>query len=289
MNLRKFQYFLLHYSLYNLDFFSEPSTIVPLLHRLNVCIFTLFKPLASFLYATWSSATFLASCSEPWTCGNFNTLIISITLQPVGLGLFTAPSTIVPSLHRLKPSIFKIFKPLASVSYATWSSATFLASCSEPWTCGNFNILIVSITLHPARFGFFTGPSSIVPSLHRQKVCIFTLFTPLALFSYATWSSTIFLASYSEPWIHGSFYYKHIIPNIWLQRTGEIAAVSTNVELRDKINAHLLMVGEQLFQPYTYVSVTLYLHFHVVNPNITYVTIITSITYINYVTLYYYN
>ena len=49
------------------------------------------------------------------------------------------------------------------------------------------------------------------------------------------------------------------------------------------------MVGEQLFQPYTYVSVTLYLHFHVVNPNITYVTIITSITYINYVTLYYYN
>ena len=36
---------------------------------------------------------------------NFNTLIISITLQPVGLGLFTAPSTIVPSLHRLKPSI----------------------------------------------------------------------------------------------------------------------------------------------------------------------------------------
>ena len=50
---------------------------------------------------------------------NFNTLIISITLQPVGLGLFTAPSTIVPSLHRLKPSIFKIFKPLASFSCAT--------------------------------------------------------------------------------------------------------------------------------------------------------------------------
>ena len=134
--------------------------------------------------------------------------MVSITLQSVGLGLFTAPLPIAPSLHRLKPSIFKIFKPLASFSYASWSSATFLASCSEPWTCGNFNTLIVSITLHPARFGFFTGPSSIVPSLHRQKVCIFTLFTPLALLSYVTWSSTIFLASYSELWIHGSFYYK---------------------------------------------------------------------------------
>ena len=42
-----------------------------------------------------------------------------ITLQPVGLGLFTAPSPIVPSLHRLKPSIFKLFKPLASFAYAT--------------------------------------------------------------------------------------------------------------------------------------------------------------------------
>ena len=49
----------------------------------------------------------------------FNSLIVSITLQPVGLGLITAPSTIVPSLHRLKPSIFKLFKLLASFSYAT--------------------------------------------------------------------------------------------------------------------------------------------------------------------------
>ena len=51
------------------------------------------------------------------TCENFNTLIVSIMLQPVGLGLFTAPSTIVPSLHRLKPSIFKLFTSLASFSY----------------------------------------------------------------------------------------------------------------------------------------------------------------------------
>ena len=149
-------------------FFSEPSTIVPSMHRLNVCIFTLFKLLASFLHATWSSANFLASCSEPWTGGNFNTLIISITLQPEGFELFTAPSTIVP-LHCTdwNQVFFKPFKPLtsfsASVSCATWSSATFLASCSEPWTCGNFNTLIVSITLHHSRFGFFTGPSSIVP------------------------------------------------------------------------------------------------------------------------------
>ena len=51
--------------------------------------------------------------------------IVSFTLQPVGLGLFTAPSPIVPSSHGLKPSIFKFFKHLASLSYATCSSATF--------------------------------------------------------------------------------------------------------------------------------------------------------------------
>ena len=33
-------------------FFAVPSTNVPSLHRLNVRIFTLFKPPASFLYAT---------------------------------------------------------------------------------------------------------------------------------------------------------------------------------------------------------------------------------------------
>ena len=32
--------------------FADPSTIAPSLHRLNVCIFALLKPLASFLYAT---------------------------------------------------------------------------------------------------------------------------------------------------------------------------------------------------------------------------------------------
>ena len=182
-----------------LGLFTASSPIVPSLQRLKSSIFKIFKPLASFSYATCSSTTFLSSCSELWICGNLNTLILSITLQPVGLGLFTAPSPIVPSLHRLKPSIFKNFTPLASFSYVTWSSATFPASCSEPWTCENFNTLIVSITLHPARFGFFTGPSSIVPSLHRLKFYVLTLIIPLALFSYATWSSTTFLASYSEP------------------------------------------------------------------------------------------
>ena len=176
-------------------------TCVPSLQRRMACILKLFTPLASFSYATWSSATFLASRSEPRICWNFYTPMVSITLQPVGLSSFTASSPIVPSLHRLNPSIFKLFKPLASFSYAIWSSATFLASCSEPWTCGNFNTLIVSITLHPSRIGFFTSPSSIIPSLHRQRICICKLFTPLALFSYAAWSSATFLASYSEPWI----------------------------------------------------------------------------------------
>ena len=80
--------------------------------------------------ATWSSAIFLASWSEPRICWNFYTPMVSITLQPVGLGLFTASSPIVPLWHRLKPSIFKLFKPLASFSYAIWSSAPFLWSCS---------------------------------------------------------------------------------------------------------------------------------------------------------------
>ena len=40
--------------------------------------------------------------------------MVSNTLQPLGLGLFTASAPIVPSLHRMKPSIFKLFKPLAS-------------------------------------------------------------------------------------------------------------------------------------------------------------------------------
>ena len=47
----------------------------------------------------------------------------------------------------------------------------------------------------PVRMGFFTRPSAIVPLLHRLMACIFKLFTPLASFSYATWSSATFLAS----------------------------------------------------------------------------------------------
>ena len=185
--------------------FVRPSTIVPLLHRQMACIFKLFTPLASFSYATWSSATFLARWSEPRICWNFCTPVVSFTLQPVGLGLFTASSPIVPSLHRLKPSTFKRYKPLASFSYSIWSSATFLASCSEPWTCGNFNTLIVSITLQPVGLGLFTAPSPIVPSLHRLKPSISKLFKPLASFSYAIWSSATFLASCIEPWTCGNF------------------------------------------------------------------------------------
>ena len=33
---------------------------------------------------------------------------VSITIQTLGLGFFTASSPIVPSLHRLKPSILKL-------------------------------------------------------------------------------------------------------------------------------------------------------------------------------------
>ena len=58
--------------------------------------------------------------------------VLSITLQPVQFGFFTDPSTIVPSLHRLNVRIFTLFKPLSSFLYATSSSATYLASFSEP-------------------------------------------------------------------------------------------------------------------------------------------------------------
>ena len=47
-------------------------------------------------------------------------------------------------------------------------------------------ISVLSITLQPLQFGFFTDPSTIVPSLHRLNVCIFTLFKLLASFLYAT-------------------------------------------------------------------------------------------------------
>ena len=47
------------------------------------------------------------------------TLRVSITRQSLGLGLFTAPSPNVPSLQRLKSSIFKPFTLLAAFSYAT--------------------------------------------------------------------------------------------------------------------------------------------------------------------------
>ena len=136
MNSRKFP--LQAFMPVRFGFFTRQSTFVPLLHRRMACIFKLFTPLASFSYATWSSATFLASWSEPRICWNFYTAMVSITLKLVGLGLFTASSPIVPSLHRLKPSIFKLLKPLASFSYAIWSSATFLPSCSEPWIHGSF-------------------------------------------------------------------------------------------------------------------------------------------------------
>ena len=194
-------------------------------------IFKLFNPLASFSYATWSSATFLAryselrilrkfllktcittcmiwvfhrsvydctfiappedlyfltlycssfmlicyliscnlSCELQWTINlrKFQYADSFITLQRVRLGFFTAPSKIVPSLHRMKACIFKLLKLLASFSYATWSSATFLASCSEPWTCGNLNTLIVYTTSLRVRLGFLIAPSTIVPSLYR--------------------------------------------------------------------------------------------------------------------------
>ena len=173
MNSRKF--LLQAFMPVRFGFFTRPSMIVPLLHRRMAFIFKLFTPLASFSYATWSSATLLASWSWPRICWNFYTSMVSITLQPVRLGFFTASSPIVPSLHRLKPSIFKVFKPLASFSYAIWSSATFLASCSELWTCGNFIKLIVYITLQPVGLGLFTAPSPIVPSLHRLKPSIFKI------------------------------------------------------------------------------------------------------------------
>ena len=48
--------------------------------------------------------------------------------MPVRFGFFTRPSTIVPLLHRRMAGIYKLFTPLASFSYATLSSETFLTS-----------------------------------------------------------------------------------------------------------------------------------------------------------------
>ena len=48
--------------------------------------------------------------------------------MPVRFGFFTLPSTIAPLLHRRMAGIFKLFTPLASFSYATLFSETFIAS-----------------------------------------------------------------------------------------------------------------------------------------------------------------
>ena len=48
----------------------------------------------------------------------------------------------------------------------------------------------------------------------------------------------------------------YLTPTAWRNRR--------RFQIVDK-KAHLLLADEQLFQPYTYFSVTLYLHFHVVN------------------------
>ena len=45
--------------------------------------------------------------------------VLSITLQPVQVGVFTDPSTIVPSLPRLNVCIFTLFKLLTSFSLVT--------------------------------------------------------------------------------------------------------------------------------------------------------------------------
>ena len=50
MNSRKF--LLQAFMPVRMGFFTRPSAIVPLLHRLMACIFKLFTPLASFSYAT---------------------------------------------------------------------------------------------------------------------------------------------------------------------------------------------------------------------------------------------
>ena len=61
------------------------------------------------------------------------------------------------------------------------------ATVSLEFELGTFNKLTVSITnITACTIWVFTGPSTIIPSLHRQRACIFKLFTPLALFSDAT-------------------------------------------------------------------------------------------------------
>ena len=47
-------------------------------------------------------------------------------------------------------------------------------------------ISVLSIKLQPVQFGFFTDPSTIVPSLYRLNVCIYAPFIPQASFIYAT-------------------------------------------------------------------------------------------------------
>ena len=106
-------------------------------------------------------------------------LIISITLLLVQFGFFPAPSMFVPSLHRLKACIFKLFKPLASFSHVIDLVKHLLRTTAIHELA---KISVLSITLQPVRFGFFTNPSTIVPSLHRLNVFLHS--SNLKLHSY---------------------------------------------------------------------------------------------------------
>ena len=53
------------------------------------------------------------------TVNNEFTEVSIISIDPVRFEFFTHPSTIVPLLHRRMDGIFKVFTPLASLSYAT--------------------------------------------------------------------------------------------------------------------------------------------------------------------------
>ena len=182
-----------------LGFFKAPSTLVPSLHRLMACIFQFFRPLASFSYANWCSATFLASYSEHWTCEN------------LVRDRFYYVTDRTTRIFKRTINDCTIIAPNEGLYFSVLSTSSFIFICYVIWcnisfelywalNLRKFSTVRDSITLQTVGLGIFKAPSTIVPSLHRIKACIFKLFRHLDSFSCATWCSATFLAGYSELW-----------------------------------------------------------------------------------------
>ena len=103
--------------------FAGSLRFVRLLHQFTVYSFILSIPLASSLYVTCISATFVPGWGMARVFVNFHWRHNTASLET---DLFAGSLRFVRLLHRLTVYSFKLSTPLASSLYATCISATFV-------------------------------------------------------------------------------------------------------------------------------------------------------------------